>query len=294
MEIKIYNRREKKIEVEKVLGGKAISWLYGNNYGRFVEKGLAFSFISKIFGLLQEQGSSKKKIVQFIKDYSIKIDDFEEEEYQNFNQFFIRKYRPGIRDFVQTKNLMPAFCEARYFGYRRIFPDVKMPVKGIFLSAKALVDNEKWFNFFTDGPLMIARLCPVDYHRFHFPDDCKILDSYRIHGKFHSVNPVALAANGKVFLENERQVTILESDNFGKLAFIEVGAMCVGKIVQTYAAGQAKFKRGAEKGYFLFGGSTVIILGEKDRWIPANDILENSEKGIEVLVPLGDVVASQI
>jgi len=141
---------------------------------------------------------------------------------------------------------------------------------------------------------MIARLCPVDYHRFHFPDDCKILDSYRIHGKFHSVNPVALAANGKVFLENERQVTILESDNFGKLAFIEVGAMCVGKIVQTYAAGQAKFKRGAEKGYFLFGGSTVIILGEKDRWIPANDILENSEKGIEVLVPLGDVVASQI
>ena len=134
--------------------------------------------------------------------------------------------------------------------------------------------------------MMIARLCPVDYHRFHFPDSGSMVERYTLSGKFHSVNPVALKAQPTIFLENERCVSILKTDNFGYLAYVEVGALCVGKIVQSTNE-MVRFERGQEKGYFLFGGSTVIVLGEKGKWLPDSDILENTRKGHETFIKLG-------
>ncbi len=137
---------------------------------------------------------------------------------------------------------------------------------------------------------MVCRLAPIDYHRFHFPDDCEIVDSYQIRGSLHSVNPLALQNKRDIFMVNERHVTILETRNFGRLAMIEVGAVCVGKIVQSYL-GKSQ-KRGTEKGYFKFGGSTVILLGEKSRWLPKKEIIMNTSRGIESLADLGQAVAS--
>jgi phosphatidylserine decarboxylase len=84
---------------------------------------------------------------------------------------------------------------------------------------------------------------------------------------------------------NEREVSILETENFGKLAYVEVGATCVGKIKQTYR-GKA-FARGDEKGMFLFGGSTVIVIGEKGRWDIDPKILEFTSQGIETYLKMG-------
>ena len=96
---------------------------------------------------------------------------------------------------------------------------------------------------------------------------------------FNSTNILVLKKRPSVFFENERQITILETENFGRLAFIEVGAMCVGKIIQTYKG--IVFRRGEMKGYFDFGASTVVVLGEKGKWIPSNDILKNTKENIE-------------
>jgi phosphatidylserine decarboxylase len=187
---------------------------------------------------------------------------------------------------------MAAFAEARYFGFESMGENQKIPVKGKYLSADALLNNSKWASAFQNGPLLLARLCPVDYHRFHFPDAGKIVEDYRIHGLFHSVNPLALKANPEIFIQNERHVTILETENFGKLAYIEVGAICVGKIIQSKNLNPGvKFFKGEEKGYFLFGGSTVIVLGEKGKWIPSQDISRNTIDGIETYLHLGTPVA---
>jgi phosphatidylserine decarboxylase len=184
---------------------------------------------------------------------------------------------------------MPAPCEARYFGYEAIDETVSVPVKGKFLRADALLGDIDKAAPFIGGPLVIARLCPVDYHRYHYPESGKTIEAYPVHGEFHSVNPVALKNKPDIFIENERRVAILETKNFGKIAYIEVGAAMVGKIIQSHDETKS-FRRGQEKGYFLFGGSTVIILGEKGRWTPSKDMIENTLKGMETYIQLGDEI----
>ena len=292
MEIKYYNRSSNCYEIEKVYGDKLIEWLYASRSGAFFERILSKRFFSKIVGAVQNRVKSRNKIEKFIKDYEVKMGEFEYgydlSNYLSFNDFFIRKFKDGIRNFVSEKNIMPAFTEARYFGYESIHAEIKIPVKEEFLSAKSLI-GKKWSDTFEDGPVLIARLCPVDYHRFHFPDDGSLLDSFRVEGAFHSVSPIALNSKKDIFATNERHVSILETENFGKLAYVEVGAMCVGKIVQSY--NNDNFSRGDEKGYFLFGGSTVIVIGEKGKWIPTKDIINHTNSGVEVLANLGTPIA---
>jgi phosphatidylserine decarboxylase len=107
----------------------------------------------------------------------------------------------------------------------------------------------------------------------------------------HSVNPIALKQRSKIFITNERHVSILETKHFGKLAYIEVGALCVGKIVQTHKESEP-FSKGDEKGYFLFGGSTVILIGQAGRWNLDEDLLLKTRQNQETLVRLGEPIAT--
>lgn len=292
MEIKYFNRQSGKIEIEKVYGDSGVKWLYESMGGKLLSPFLALAPFSVLYGSFQDLSSSKKKIPDFIKNFSINMDDYipeenrsDEDPYSTFNKFFIRKFKDGKREFVGTPNEMPAFCEARYFGYDSISDDKLIPVKGKFLNSRELLANEKWTEVFQDGPLLLARLCPVDYHRFHYPDDGEVLDYYKVPGLYHSVNPIALKKKNDIFSTNIREVTILQTKNFGKLAYVEVGAICVGRIVQS---GDLKtFKRGDEKGYFLFGGSTVIVIGEKGKWSPSSDIIENTKNSLETYLHIG-------
>ena len=301
MEIKFYNRLTNTLEKEKVYGDKFVEWLYLTGSGKTLSHLVCKAPISKLYGALQDSAFSKKKIAPFILNFKIPMEDYLPEEganseapYSSFNQFFIRKFKPGKRNFVENQNEMPAFSEARYFGYSSVSSDKKIPVKGTFLNPAQLVSHSTWESTFQDGPLLLARLCPVDYHRYHYPDDGVVLDDYRVSGLLHSVNPLALKAKPDILITNERHVTIIETKNFGKLAYIEVGAICVGKIVQSKPLTKGSvFKRGDEKGYFLFGGSTVIVIGEKGKWSPSEDILNYTEKGIETYLHLGMTVAKR-
>jgi phosphatidylserine decarboxylase len=293
LEIKYFNRRKNELEVEKVYGDGAVRWLYDSAPGQFLSNFLIKAPISRLYGMTQELPVSKNKIAPFIKNFNIPMEDYLPEEgrsvtdpYSSFNKFFIRRFREGKRPFSQEENILSAFAEARYFGYESLKDDETIPVKGHCMNAKALIDHPNWNETFREGPMLLARLCPVDYHRYHYPDQGKTLDSYRIKGLFHSVNPLALRKAPEVFMVNERQVSILETENFGKLAYVEVGAICVGKIVQSHQ--KNNFNRGDEKGYFLFGGSTVIVFGEKGKWRPNDDILKYTPQGIETYLQLGE------
>lgn len=300
MDINFYNRITQTVEKEKVYGDKMVEWLYQSTSGKVLSHLICQPPISKFYGALQDTAMSKSKIAPFINDYKIQMDDYLPETnnpdspYSSFNQFFIRRFKEGKRPVTENPDELAAFSEARYFGYDSVSDNESVPVKGAYLKPKQLISNAKWEEFFNDGPLLLARLCPVDYHRFHYPDDGTILDDYRVSGLLHSVNPLALKSKQDILITNERHVTIVETKNFGKLAYIEVGAICVGKIVQSKPLAKGDtFKRGQEKGYFLFGGSTVIVIGEKGKWIPSKDILDYTKKGLETYLHLGMSVANK-
>jgi phosphatidylserine decarboxylase len=296
MDIQYFDRTTGKIETEKVYGEKAVKFIYDSFWGKILGFLISRKWISRIYGALQSSSLSKYKVLPFIKNFSIKIEEFEIDPsysdstlYGSFNDFFIRKFKPGKREFVQDEKLMPAFCEARYLGYNSVTDNLTFPVKGKFLRARDLLGNHSCADDFIGGPLMIARLCPVDYHRFHFPLDAKVTDFFKLSGELHSVNPWALKMKNDIFIKNERHVTILESPKFGKLAYVEVGATCVGKIVQSSYGEEVK--RGQQKGYFLFGGSTVVLLGQPGKWLVSEDIRQYTSQNKEVYLHLGDPVA---
>lgn len=292
MEIKYFNRENQELEIEKVYGENAVKWFYQSFLGKALAPIATSSWFSKLYGSFQDKQSSKSKIEPFIDKFNINMDEFlphegrdENSPYESFNEFFIRRFKEGKRSFVNPADKLAAPCEARYYGYESITDETSIPVKGAYLKPESMIDHDKWGDTFKGGPLMIARLCPVDYHRYHYPDKGELLDSYRRGNILHSVNPIALVEKPDIFLINERAISILETENFGKIAYIEVGAICVGKIVQSHH--DKSFNRGDEKGYFLFGGSTVVIIGEKGKWTPSQDILDYTNKGIETYIKLG-------
>jgi len=298
-EIHIFNRCENKMDIEKVYGDGMVKFAYGNPIGRLLGPIIASKMFSRLYGNAQDSLKSAEKVPPFLKTFDIQIEQYQkgsfqdnpiETSYKSFNEFFIRKFQEGQRTFAPNDDEMGAFAEARYFGHQSTSDDLKIPVKGAMLRAVDLIGDAELAQDFIGGPLMIARLCPVDYHRYHYPDDGKTLKSFTIAGDLHSVNPLALKYRQDIFIKNERRVAILDTAHFGKLAYIEVGATCVGKIMQSFDESKP-FKKGDEKGYFLFGGSTVVVCGEKDKWMPSEDMLSNTKKGIETYIQLGDVVA---
>jgi phosphatidylserine decarboxylase len=290
--IRYWNRDKRTEETEAVYGEAAVGWLYGTQIGQVLADGvLSRRLPSRLYGAYQASSMSRHKVRPFVEKFKIPMDEYEKREFNSFNDFFIRKFRDGARRFESTPGRMPAYSEARYFAFDRVDSSLQFPVKGQWLTAKAVLEDAALAAPFEGGPMLLARLCPTDYHRFHFPDDGKIIEQRRLAGKLHSVNPLALRYKGEILATNERHVSILETKNFGRLAYVEVGALCVGKIIQTHT-GNPAFRRGDEKGYFLFGASTVIVFGEPGRWKPDADLLEQTSKQRETLIRLGEPVAS--
>lgn len=298
-EIRYFSRVSGQNEIEKVYGDWFIKFLYTTDLGKNMGGVFTNKYFSRFYGSFQDMPSSHRKVRPFIEKFNIQMSEYEpgtrpaldpRDSYRTFNEFFIRRFKLGKRSFVTEPGRMPAFAEARYVGFESMSDKAVYPVKGQFLRAKDLIGNDQVSKIFEGGPLLIARLCPVDYHRYHYPDNGKVLDNFRIPGAYDSVNPFALKFKNQIFIKNERHVSILQTENFGRLAYIEVGAICVGKIVQSHRWNKP-FMRGEEKGYFLFGGSTVVVIGEKGAWKPSQDILANTEKGIETYLHLGNEVA---
>lgn len=290
MPITFWNRKKSQLESEAVYGDLFVRALYGNSLGYgLTDSLLSRKFFSKLYGVLQSSSLSKHKVPGFVEKFKIPMEDFEPGPFSSFNAFFVRKFREGKRNFPHNPNLLGAPAEARYFAFENAS---SLSVKGVDLNPEELLKGTPQKDKFLRGPCLLARLCPVDYHRFHFPADGRIVHFHEEHGKLHSVNPLALQKNAKIFLENERHITVLDTKDFGLLAYVEVGALCVGKIQQTHPLGRP-FQRGDEKGYFLFGASTVILFGEPGAWIPDADLLEKTKSGIECLVELGSPLAKK-
>jgi phosphatidylserine decarboxylase len=238
----------------------------------------------------QNTGRSARKIQPFIEKHKIDMGEFEPMIYRSYAEFFTRKFRQGARTFPSKPSEMGAFAEARYFGWEKLAPGQKFPIKGHSLSPELILGDSIRARPFVGGPVLVARLSPVDYHHVHYFDEGKTLGDHHIGGRLWTVHWKALQNKDDILFVNERYVSLIETKNFGNVAFVEVGAMTVGRIVQVHPLDRP-FERGAEKSFFCFGGSAIVMFGEAGRWRPCDDILEHTQDSVETLVRLGDAVA---
>ncbi|GAB4855316.1 phosphatidylserine decarboxylase [Ancistrocladus abbreviatus] len=209
--------------------------------------------------------------------------------FKTFNEFFIRELKPGARPIacVECDDVAVCAADSRLMAFKSVEESIRFWIKGRKFSVQGLLGDEVSSSPFIDGTLVIFRLAPQDYHRFHFPVSGTIERFVHIPGCLYTVNPIAV--NSKycnVFTENKRVVSIISTAQFGKVAFVAIGATMVGSITFTKKEGEYVHK-GDEFGYFSFGGSTVICVFEKDAIKLDEDLVENSSRSLETLVRVG-------
>jgi len=284
------NRQTKEREKEKIPCKTCLELLYlGNPFSWFFRTLLCKTpWFSRFFGSLQDQPSSKKKIIPFIEKYNVDATEFLDppESYPTFNAFFSRKLKPSARPITNGNDVAALPADGRYLAFANIHHEEGIWVKGKKFSLEKLLGEPKLAHKYAHGSLVIIRLAPVDYHRFHFPFNCIPSEPTCINGPLYSVNPIALKHNIEILSENKRVITHLKTEEFGTVLYVEVGATNVGSIVQTYEPGKHCAK-GEEKGYFSFGGSCIILLFEPARIQLDHDLLENTQQGLETLGHLG-------
>jgi phosphatidylserine decarboxylase len=283
----------KKIE-EKVFGGSALKALYGTILGKPAAHLISrIPLISYLYGVWQDLFFTKRSIIPFIETYHVNTSEFRlsVNEFRSFNDFFIRKLKPESRPIDPAKDsaVMPA--DGRYRFFQNIGEVDGFIVKGEKFNLNKLLGNQELSKRYANGTMVMARLCPIDYHRFHFPVNCVPGPSRLINGFLYSVNPIAVKQNIHIFTQNKRMITELDSPEFGKVLFIEIGATNVGTINQTYEV-NFPYQKGDEKGYFSFGASALIILFEPNRIHLDPDLTQQSE--FEILCKMGTRIGLQI
>lgn len=235
---------------------KALSFLYGTAFGRLILKGLTAPWLSRVAGRYMDSKCSKRIIPRFAKKNEIDLTICRKQEFTCFNDFFTRQLVEEARPVDMTPEALTAPCDGRLSVYP-ITEKGEIPIKGSRYTVKELLDGDEAADQFLGGQCLVFRLCVNDYHRYHYFDSGVKGENHFIPGKLHTVRPIAMASV-PVFHQNSREYTLMETEHFGTAAQVEVGAMLVGKIKNHQEAGS--FERGQEKGLFLYGGSTVVLL----------------------------------
>lgn len=261
----------------------SLRFLYNTAPGRCVLKVLVNPVLSKMVGAVLDTKASKCFIKGFIKSNGINMADYEKEEYGSFNAFFTRNIRQECRPFSQDAADLVAPCDGKLTVYP-ITGDAVFHIKNTAYDIESLLDDPVLAGEFAGGTCMIFRLSPDDYHRYCFTHSGEVLLTRKIPGVLHTVRPIAFSRY-PVFKQNAREYTLLETETFGKVIQMEVGAMFVGRIKNH--GGNPRFCRGDEKGMFEFGGSTVVMLYGKDAVDLDPVFRENTEAGKETLVTMG-------
>ncbi|MDW8802973.1 phosphatidylserine decarboxylase [Clostridium sp. A1-XYC3] len=294
--VKFYNRQTKSYEIEQVAGDKYLQWTYSSPIGmRLLELLVKKKIFSSIYGSYCDSKRSRKKISSFVKNFDINMSHSEKklEQFQSFNDFFTRKLKKEVRPIDMNLNSLISPGDGRLLAYENINLDELVQIKGYTYSFNKLINNSELLSKFSEGTCLVLRLCPTDYHRFHFVDNGVCEDTTKVKGDYYSVNPIALEKIPELFCRNKREWSIFHSENFGDILLIEVGATCVGSIIQTYPP-NVKIKKGDEKGYFKFGGSTTVLFIEKNRIKIDEDIIMESKKGYETRVFMGEKIGQKL
>ena len=262
-----------------------LEFLYKTAAGRIILRPLVSRPVSVLSGKLMDSKASKVLIRSFAKKNGIRVEDYEVDNVRCFNDFFCRKIKEGLRPLSDDPTHLISPCDG-LLSVHKISSDTVLSVKQSEFTISGLLQDETLAESFNGGYALVFRLCVDHYHRYIYFDSGNQADNKRIDGIYHTVRPVALE-QFPVFVQNTREYVDLDTDNFGKAVQMEVGAMLVGRIVNEKTSA-CEVTRGEEKGHFEYGGSTIIVLIQKDRANIDDRFLNNTETP----VVMGQVIGS--
>lgn len=291
MEIEFLDRASGKMIKETPPGEGLLNFLYNKPIGKVaLEILIKRKIVSSLYGRYMDSKRSAKKIKGFVEELGIDMTESKKgiEEFQTFNDFFYRELKEEARP-IGEGIVTPG--DGKILAFQDASQVNSFYIKGKEFTLTEFLADNKLSTQFQDGAMIILRLAPNDYHRYHFPYDGFASAPVKIKGPLYSVSPYALVENfTKVFVENKREITTLKTDSKGDILLIPVGATMVGSILQSYKS-DSQVKKGEEMGYFAFGGSTIVMVFEKGKVVIDEDLLENTRRGIETGVKMGDKIA---
>lgn len=283
------NRHSGREETETVFGEWAVRHVYETRRGNVAlhllwKRALA----SAVYGRIMDRPSSAKRIAPFVERYGLDMSQFEIPSggYPTFNEFFYRRLRPGARTLFPGEGVATLPADGRHLGFQDLSKVSKVYAKGQSFDLATFLGDAALAAKYAGGAMVCSRLCPVDYHRFHFPVAGTPGVARRIDGFLYSVNPIALRRSLSFLWRNKREIVTLRTERFGDVLLVPVGATNVGGIVETYAPG-APVAKGDEMGYFRFGGSFVATVFEPGKIRLAADLLEATAQGKELYARMG-------
>ncbi len=287
--IKYVDRETGTIKTEKVAGEKWLVWLYNNPLGEAALFTLAKrKMLSSFYGRLMDRPSSSEKIQPFVENFNINLNEAQKQVFNSFNDFFTRKLKAGARSVDTATRIVVSPADGKILAYANV-TNTDFIIKGYRFDIYSFLDDSILAQNYIDGSLIVIRLAPNDYHRFHFPFSGKVSPIVKIEGDYYSVNPIALRKRAEIFCLNKREFIIISNPLFGDIIMAEVGATMVGSIIQTYSGDE--IVKGQEKGFFKFGGSTVVLLFEKSKILVDTDLMRNTKNGFETDILMGQRIA---
>lgn len=288
--IRYFHRHKRTVETEQVYGGDWLRWAYESSLGRLALAVLIRrAVVSRYYGWKMSLRSSAQRVLPFIVDYDLNVDEFAKKpiSFKSFNEFFYRALKAEARPIAGGNGVAVLPADGRHLALQNVDAAAGFYAKGQCFDLASFLGDTALAREFVGGSLLISRLCPVDYHRFHFPVGGMPGEARLINGWLYSVSPIALRRNLAYLWENKRMVTLVDSPEFGKVAVCEIGATMVGSILQTHVPGRA-VEKGAEKGLFKFGGSCVVTIFQRGRIKFDADLVEQSRAGLEVYARMGE------
>ena len=290
--ILFHNRYTGSLEEEKVYGGNWLSFIYNNPLGKICLWAMVKrAFFSKWYGWRMNQNGSISKIIPFIQEYALDTKEFADNvsSFRNFNEFFFRKLTHSSRPIEKGSETVVYPADGRHLGFQNVDETNQVFVKGQKFNLEKLFGSKNLAEQYVGGSLIVSRLCPVDYHRFHLPTDGLVKSVELINGDLYSVNPIALRQTLSIFWRNKRYLTLIENEHLGKVAVFLVGATCVGSVHLTAQKNQI-YAKGDELGYFSFGGSSVITVFQPGIIKLEDDLLKVSSRGYEYYAKMGEAM----
>ena len=248
---------------------------------------LSFRPLSVAVGRILDSKASCLLIRPFARANQIRLEDYETEGIDSFNAFFCRKIRKGLRPIEEEERTLIAPCDGLLRAYEAK-GDLVLPVKEVPYRLSDLVGSRRLASHYEGGLVLVYRLCVHHYHRYCYVDSGRKSRNVFLPGRLFTVRPAALSRR-PVFRENCREFTLIRTRAFSTLLQMEVGAMLVGRIANRQK-GEGLVRRGEEKGYFEYGGSTVIVLVPRGKAELLPAIWEASQRGEETEVRLGQAV----
>lgn len=283
-----YIDREGNVTIEDSGQDKLLYRMYNSFTGRLLLRLLVKPKLSKGAGWLLDQNCSKVLIQPFIEKNNIDMSLYEEKDYASYNEFFTRQIRKEYRPIDMEKNAFICPCDGKLSIYP-VDEREHFKIKDTDYTLESLLRSEKLAAKYKGGYVCVFRLTVDDYHRFCYVDNGRKSRNYHIPGVFHTVNPAANEVR-PIYKENTREYSLLKSEHFKTVLMMEVGALLVGRILNHHGAGNVI--KGQEKGMFEFGGSTVILMVQKNAVEFDEKIIENTRKGYETIVKMGESIGT--